>query len=59
VFATAVAAHAWAAEVWAKVVLLAGGFEVLNRTGVEALAVDDRGHVTRTFGFAAYAETAA
>jgi thiamine biosynthesis lipoprotein len=59
VFATAVAAHAWAAEVWAKVVIISGGFDVLNRTGVEALAVDDRGKVSRTFGFAAYAETAA
>lgn len=59
VFATAVAAHAWAAEIWAKVVVLSGGFAVLNRSGVEALAVDDQGRVARTFGFAAYAETAA
>jgi hypothetical protein len=59
VFATAVAAHAWAAEIWAKVVALSGGFAVLNRSGVEALAVDDQGRVARTFGFAAYAETAA
>jgi thiamine biosynthesis lipoprotein len=54
---TVVAASAWAAEVLAKAVLLAGSahpFDILGGTGAEALAVTADGAVRATPGLASY-----
>jgi thiamine biosynthesis lipoprotein len=55
--ATVVAAQAWVAEVLAKAVLLRGSaypFDILGGTGAAGLAVDDRGTVRTSTGFAQY-----
>ncbi len=55
--ATVIAAEAWVAEVLAKAVLLNGfefAFNILGRTGAEALAVGNEGGVIATDGFTAY-----
>jgi len=55
--ATVVSAQAWAAEVLAKAVVLAGSahpFDILGGTGAEALAVADDGFVHTTAGLAHY-----
>jgi FAD:protein FMN transferase len=55
--ATVVAAEAWVAEVLAKAVLLAGAthpFDILGGTGAEGLAVNDRGAIVVSAGFAQY-----
>jgi FAD:protein FMN transferase len=56
-FVTVVAGYAWAAEVFAKAVLLCGTpdhFDVLAGTGAEALAIDRNGRVFTTPGMRAY-----
>ena len=55
--ACVITAHAWAAEVLAKAVLLRGSahpFDLLGGTGAQALVVDRDGRVDATDGFAAY-----
>jgi thiamine biosynthesis lipoprotein len=55
--ACVVTAHAWAAEVLAKAVLLRGSthpFDLLGGTGAHALVVDRDGRIAATDGFAAY-----
>ena len=55
--ACVITAHAWAAEVLAKAVLLRGSahpFELLGGTGAQALVVDREGRIDATDGFAAY-----
>jgi thiamine biosynthesis lipoprotein len=62
VFATVVAANAWAAEALSKAILIEGRphhFDVLSTNGAEALVVDTDGNVETTFGFAAYEGVAA
>jgi thiamine biosynthesis lipoprotein len=57
--ATVVTARAWAAEVLAKAVLVAGeqrAFDVLAGTGASALAVDSTGRLRTTPGLAAFLE---
>jgi thiamine biosynthesis lipoprotein len=61
-FATVVAGEAWAAEVLAKAIMLRGRprhFDVLGRTGAEAIVVDDQGACDASFGFRTYTEAAA
>jgi thiamine biosynthesis lipoprotein len=55
--ACVISAHAWAAEVLAKAVLLRGSahpFDLLGGTGAQALVVDREGRIDATDGFAAY-----
>lgn len=55
--ATVVSAHAWAAEVLAKAVLLRGSdypFDILGGTGANGLAVDDAGRLQSTAGIRNY-----
>ena len=55
--ACVITAHAWAAEVLAKAVLLRGSahpFDLLGGTGAQALVVDRDGRIDATDGFAAY-----
>ncbi len=55
--ATVVAGQAWMAEVLAKAVLLAGSahpFDIVGRTGAEALAVDQNGGVHATADLSAF-----
>jgi thiamine biosynthesis lipoprotein len=55
--ATVIAPRGWVAEVLAKTVLLrvaAHPFDLVDGTGAEALAVDDRGHVSATPGLSAF-----
>ena len=55
--ACVITAHAWAAEVLAKAVLLRGSahpFDLLGGTGAQALVVDRDGRVIATDGFGAY-----
>jgi thiamine biosynthesis lipoprotein len=55
--ATVVAGSAWAAEALAKAIVLRGKpahFDVLASTGAEAMAVDERGRIDASFGFAHY-----
>jgi thiamine biosynthesis lipoprotein len=56
-FVTVIAGHAWMAEVLAKAVLLHGSprpFAVLAGNGAAALAIDDEGGVSASFGIDAY-----
>jgi len=56
-YATVIAARAWAAEVLAKAVLLAGSehpFDILGGTGAQALVVDRGGRVQATPGVAGF-----
>jgi thiamine biosynthesis lipoprotein len=56
-FASVVTGHAWAAEVFAKAILLHGTplpFDLLKGTGAAALAIDRDGHVLTSPGIDAY-----
>ena len=60
--ACVITAHAWAAEVLAKAVLLRGSahpFDLLGGTGAQALVVDRDGRIDATDGFVAYLGDAA
>jgi thiamine biosynthesis lipoprotein len=61
-FATVVAGYAWAADVLAKALVLdsrSDPFGLLQRSGAEALIVDEHDHVECTFGLAAFTRRAA
>jgi thiamine biosynthesis lipoprotein len=61
-FATVVAGYAWAADVLAKALVLGTNhdpFVLLRTSGAEALIVDADGHISTSFGLAAFMRTAA
>jgi thiamine biosynthesis lipoprotein len=61
-FATVVSGFAWAADVLAKALVLdtrVEPFTLLQRSGAEALIIDDDGNVSTTFGLAAFTRRAA
>ena len=58
-YVSAIASEGWRAEALAKAVLIRGGphpFDLVDGTGVEALAVSDDGNVSSTAGFARFTD---